>query len=904
MTIEYGGGVNGIFMVNGAVLRAEDTQAERYYIFIKKSKMAAIRAIDKVSVHRICSGQVVLDLASTVKELLENSLDAKATSVEIRFKESGLESVEVIDNGSGINPENFQGLALKYHTSKISNYDDIMELETFGFRGEAISSLCALSKLTIITSTQKHAPTGQKIEYDSNGQISKQSPIAREAGTTVIVKKLFETLPVRFREFKKNIRRDYAKALTLLEAYAIICTGVRIICNNQSGKSERKTVFVTHGNKTTWENIVNLFGPKAISSLISFDFYLEIKIGKYLLRNNQDNTEESDQLKIRVNGHVSKPTPGNGRTTSGRQYYFINSRPCHLPKMAKIFNETYKSFNMNQYPFVVADFHLSKSSYDLNVSPDKRTIFLHDEESICENLKIQLNALFEPFRAIFPISNLEGDFEGQNLYPIEDHISNGPSQNSEERASMGSNSFYQGLDIQESPAQLSTEYIGNMDTQATKDNCKTFTQPTSLHDISMSANLLNPLVKSPTQIEPLESISSTEREADYFRHMPKTLHKSSQAERPKPNKRNRLGHLPQKSHGIDNLFGPVQIKKISEQDENDHGAEFFESDMKEIPAKGIETKVYDPTSEQNLGLNDIRGTQLLDNISSANGRQTAQNKLIDPNEKLEVMFDFNKIPKRKFDPRKIPSPKPAHPKPHLDDAGISVPDNEKVARELSRVISKDDFNRMEIIGQFNLGFIIAKLVNPNGDDLFIIDQHASDEKYNFETLQLHTKIHSQRLISPRPLELTAAEEMVAIENIEILRQNGFDIMLDNEAPVTRKLKLVSQPVSKNTIFGLKDLEELIFLLSERPGEMARCSHVQSMFASRACRKSVMIGDSLTRQQMQKIVKNMGQIEQPWNCPHGRPSMRHLFDLSQIKSDQRYTPNISNKGSLYPLLKKE
>ncbi|CAG8690454.1 15461_t:CDS:2, partial [Dentiscutata erythropus] len=228
-------------------------------------------------------------------------------------------------------------------------------------------------------------------------------------------------------------------------------------------------------------------------------------------------------------------------------------------------------------------------------------------------------------------------------------------------------------------------------------------------------------------------------------------------------------------------------------------------------------------------------------------------------------------------------------------------DNEAAEQELNRVIKKDDFAIMEIVGQFNLGFIIAKLYKDNGCDLLIIDQHASDEKYNFEQLQLHTKIDSQRLISPRYLELTAAQELVAIDNIDILKANGFDIEVDLEAQPTKKLKLISQPMSKDIIFGVEDLEELIFLLTERPGEMIRCSKVRKMFASRACRKSVMVGDALSFQQMEKIVRHMGEIDQPWNCPHGRPTMRHLFDLSQIQSYPSYSMRQrTNRSRLHNL----
>ena len=103
-----------------------------------------VRAIDSRSVHQICSGQVVVTLSTAMKELVENSLDAGATNIEIRLKNYGADCIEVIDNGSGVLPENFAALALKHHTSKLNVFSDLVGVETFGFRGEALSSLCAL----------------------------------------------------------------------------------------------------------------------------------------------------------------------------------------------------------------------------------------------------------------------------------------------------------------------------------------------------------------------------------------------------------------------------------------------------------------------------------------------------------------------------------------------------------------------------------------------------------------------------------------------------------------------------------------------------------------------------------------------------------------------------------------
>lgn len=247
-------------------------------------------------------------------------------------------------------------------------------------------------------------------------------------------------------------------------------------------------------------------------------------------------------------------------------------------------------------------------------------------------------------------------------------------------------------------------------------------------------------------------------------------------------------------------------------------------------------------------------------------------------------------------------------------AGLGNRNEEEAAAALSRVIDKEDFKTMIPIGQFNKGFIIARRRrSPGGpsqpgvmDDLFIVDQHASDEKYNFETLQQTTRVESQRLIRPQPLRLSAADELMAIDNMDILNRNGFDIVVDDSEdrePSKTRLSMVGQPVSKSVTFNMKDLEEILSLMHDRPtGQMVRCSKVRAMFASRACRKSIMIGDSLSRQQMVKVLQNMSTIEQPWNCPHGRPTMRHLCDISEVP--QRPVSTIDWDGYRRRLLGKQ
>lgn len=217
------------------------------------------------------------------------------------------------------------------------------------------------------------------------------------------------------------------------------------------------------------------------------------------------------------------------------------------------------------------------------------------------------------------------------------------------------------------------------------------------------------------------------------------------------------------------------------------------------------------------------------------------------------------------------------PKSRLFRAKITPENNAAAEDELTRNINKESFSKMEILGQFNLGFILTRL----GQDIFIIDQHASDEKYNFENQQKSTTLQTQRLIIPKKLELTAVNECILIDNIEIFRKNGFDFEINDDAEATQKVKLVSVPVSKNWTFGVEDVEELIFMLSDSPGVICRPTRVRKMFASRACRMSTMVGTALSREEMRTIVRHMGQMDHPWNCPHGRPTMRHVINLNMI-----------------------
>ncbi|KAJ4996638.1 Mismatch repair endonuclease PMS2 [Colletotrichum sp. SAR 10_66] len=821
--------------------------------------MATIKPIEGRTVHQIQSGQVIVDLCSVVKELVENSIDAGASSVDVRFKNQGLDSIEVQDNGSGISHDDYDTIALKHYTSKLSTYADLATLETFGFRGEALSSLCALSRFSIVTCLAKDVPKGTRLEFEISGKLGNTSVIAAQKGTNVIVENLFYNLPVRRRELERNIKREWNKVISLLNQYACIQTGVKFTVSQQPSKGKRIVLFSTKGNPTTRENLVNIFGAKTMMVLVKLDMTLDFEPTVSRGAKNAQRIEKVS-TEVRVQGYISRPAHGEGRQTPDRQMFFVNGRPCGLPQFAKVFNEVYKAYNSSQSPFIFADIQLDTHLYDVNVSPDKRTILLHDQNRMLENLREALTALFRSQDYSIPVgqsstqklqrgtqatvTDIEVDGEGKGTQTVAQNskkptfTANGPrpaiqhhgssSEDGEDRSPPRSKQVRKTPNRSRDEAEKASDSLQDLD----KIGAAT--------DVGSQANGSD----LPSSLRENHSSEAMET-VNFIEELPRTpgeLH--SQIDAPSF-----------KSPRLDDVSAPDQSVATEHQPEED-GLERSEASSKRPTALNAGVKRKDATlqHEQSIKINEGGlHTQMrlwASEMKRANSRQTNA----------------------------------------LSALGLESQDAEEV---LSLIITKADFGNMTIVGQFNMGFIIAvRYASGKGaggssssdDELFIIDQHASDEKYNFERLQSTTVVQSQRLVHPKQLELTALEEEIVMENIAALNTNGFQVDVDRSGnqPVGLRCKLLALPLSHGTTFTLSDLEELISLLGDHQSNEGvsapRPSKVRSMFAMRACRSSVMIGRALAHQQMEKLVRHMGELDKPWNCPHGRPTMRHLSGL--------------------------
>ncbi|XP_005879477.1 PREDICTED: mismatch repair endonuclease PMS2 [Myotis brandtii] len=841
-----------------------------------------IKPIDRRSVHQICSGQVVLSLSSAVKELVENSVDAGATNIDLRLKDYGVDLIEVSDNGCGVEEENFEGLTLKHHTSKIQEFADLTQVETFGFRGEALSSLCALSDVTIST-CHSSAKVGTRLVFDHNGKITQKTPFPRPRGTTVSVQQLFHTLPVRHKEFQRNIKKEFAKMVHVLHAYCIISSGVRVSCTNQVGQGKRQPVVGTSGSSSIRDNIGSVFGQKQLQSLIPF---VQLPPSDSVCEEFGLSCSDALQSQFCISGFISHCTHGVGRSSTDRQFFFINWRPCDPSKVSRLVNEVYHMYNRHQYPFVVLNISVDSGCVDINVTPDKRQIFLQDEKLLLAVLKTSLIGMFDSDVSKLNVSQ-------QPLLDIEGHLLKPHWAETEKPLP----------EKQGSPASLGTR--GEERRAVTISRLReAFSLRHSAENRPQNRQVSPRQKRSVPSSRPSDALCPQMPCSGAGWSGPPGGGMSPDEDREEAERDSGHGST---SAGSEEGFSTPDVGSHSSSDRAASSPEDRSSQEKmESCEKLPETGRRFPDMECHLDPEDsgckfrmwpqptnLSNTKRLKKEGipfSSDIPQKAVNTQNMPVSQVDVAVKINKkIVPLDFSLSSLTTRvKQLH---HQEQrrgeqnyrrfrAKICPGENQAAEEELRKEISKTMFAEMEVIGQFNLGFIITKL----DADLFIVDQHATDEKYNFEMLQQHTTLQGQRLIRPQTLNLTAVNEAVLIENLEIFRKNGFDFVIDESAPITERAKLISLPTSKNWTFGPQDIDELIFMLSDSPGVMCRPSRVRQMFASRACRKSVMIGTALNTSEMKKLIAHMGEMDHPWNCPHGRPTMRHIANLDVISQN--------------------
>ncbi|XP_043433220.1 PMS1 protein homolog 1 isoform X2 [Prionailurus bengalensis] len=286
-----------------------------------------MKQLPAATVRLLSSSQIITSVVSVVKELIENSLDAGATSIDVKLENYGFDKIEVRDNGEGIKATDAPVMAMKYYTSKINSHEDLENLTTYGFRGEALGSICCVAEVLITTRTASDNFSTQYV-LDGSGHIISQKPSHLGQGTTVTALRLFKNLPVRkqFYSTAKKCKDEIKKIQDLLISYGILKPDLRI-------------VFIHN----------------------------KIYLSGFLPKQDADHSFTS-------------------LSTPERSFIFINSRPIHQKDILKLIRHYYNLKCLKEstrlYPIFFLKIDVPTADVDVNLTPDKSQVLLQNKESV------------------------------------------------------------------------------------------------------------------------------------------------------------------------------------------------------------------------------------------------------------------------------------------------------------------------------------------------------------------------------------------------------------------------------------------------------------------------------------------------------------------------------------------
>lgn len=314
--------------------------------------MPQIQVLDQNTINKIAAGEVIERPASVVKELLENAIDAKATAITVEIREGGIALIRVTDNGCGIPKEEIPLAFLRHSTSKIRMVEDLFTVSSLGFRGEALSSIAAVSQVEVITKTADRL-TGSRYQIEG-GEERGLEEIGAPDGTTFIARNLFYNTPVR-RKFLKTAMTEGAHVADLVEKIALSHPdiSIRFIQNNQNK-------LHTSGNHNLKDIIYTIYGREITANLLPVEYQSET---------------------ISISGFIGKPVIA--RSNRNFENYFINGRYVRSGIICKAIEEAYKPFMMqHKYPFTMLHLKIEPEFLDVNVHPTKMELRFSDNEMV------------------------------------------------------------------------------------------------------------------------------------------------------------------------------------------------------------------------------------------------------------------------------------------------------------------------------------------------------------------------------------------------------------------------------------------------------------------------------------------------------------------------------------------
>ena len=311
-----------------------------------------INVLDQITIDKIAAGEVIERPSSVVKELVENSIDSGATAITIEIKDGGMSFIRITDNGSGINRDEVRTAFLRHATSKLIKVEDLLELSSLGFRGEALSSIASVGQVELITK-EKDSVCGIRYQIHGGREVSYEE-IGCPDGTTIIVRNLFYNTPAR-KKFMKSPTTEMSYIYDLICRISMSHPEIsfKFTANNTNK-------LFTSGNGKLKDIIYHIYGRDITSNLIEV--------------NRKFNTLE-------ISGYIAKPAVSRGNRSF--EDYYVNNRYVKNPVITKAIEDAFRTFVMiHKFPFTVLNFKIDPAQIDVNIHPAKREMKFMNESDI------------------------------------------------------------------------------------------------------------------------------------------------------------------------------------------------------------------------------------------------------------------------------------------------------------------------------------------------------------------------------------------------------------------------------------------------------------------------------------------------------------------------------------------
>lgn len=728
--------------------------------------MNEIVLLSQDTIDKIAAGEVVERPASVVKELVENAVDAGANAVTVEIRDGGTSLVRITDNGCGIPKEQVRIAYMQHATSKIRKVEDLLTSDTLGFRGEALSSIAAVSQVEMITKT---AGSLTGVRYVIEGGVEKSlEEIGAPEGTTFLVHNLFYNTPAR-KKFLKSASSEAGYVSDLLERMALSHPNISF-----KFISNRDTKLHTSGNCNLKDIIYSIYGRDIAANLV---------------------TAEADYGNIRIRGFIGKPVISRGN----RNYenYFVNGRYVKSTIIARAIEDAYKAFMMShRYPFTVLQIEVNTEEVDVNVHPQKLEVRFANQQEIYEKI----------------LQTVKEALLGKELIP--EFTIDGPKKAAEEKRPDGRPS-----------GSMITGRTGSSSQGSTAAN---------VPDTDKKARYPEPFEKIRSQ---LIAEANSPYEIKY------------------PQRDRRSG-----------LMKPVTGSIVSAGD-NASQPKPPMSEKIPVPEKALMSEKA-PVSE---------------NTSMPEKAPVSENTLMP--EKVSVSENTSI-------PEKTPVPeKTAVPENNVQAQALArdiarrkkeEADRRDVQMELfsDKLLTEESRARHKLIGQVFDTYWIVEFE----EKMYIIDQHAAHEKVMYERFmkQYREKRQTSQMITPPVIvTLSLQEETLLKRHLPEFQAVGFEI----EPFGGREYAISAVP---DNLYGLASRElflEILDGLSDVSGQASN-QIVLEKIASMSCKAAVKGNSHLSTAEADALISELLTLENPYNCPHGRPTIITMTKYEMEKKFKR------------------